>query len=305
MSEPEAGVAVFELRELRNFVAVAERLNVSKAAEVVHISQSALTRQIQALENKLGIALFERLGKRLILTAEGEDLLGRAALLLDHAQELSNHAFGLEQGHSGVLRVAASPQTNAWLMSPAIAEFRTAYPNVDLNLSEGHNDNLLSFVEHGAAHVSVAHLGVNNLLLGTKLFVAQLFALLPPGHRLAAKRKIRITDIASDDLLVMRRGFLTRHLFDKVCAAHEMRPRLFLESDSTHTLVALARDGHGVAIVSTSARDTRELEHAKPIVSARTETQANVSAIWNPKRYRPAALPAFIETLEKHAREQS
>jgi DNA-binding transcriptional LysR family regulator len=294
---------VFELRELRNFVAVAERLNVSRAAEVVHISQSALTRQIQSLERKMGVALFERLGKRLILTAEGEDLLGRAAALLDHAQELTNHAFGLEQGHTGLLRVAASPQTNAWLMSPVIAEFRRNFPNVDLNLSEGHNDDLLSYVEHGVAHVSVAHLGVNNLLVGRKLFSAQIFAMLPPNHPLLGRRKVRIADIAGDDLLVMRRGFLTRHLFDQACAAHQVRPRIFLESDSTHTLVALARDGHGVAIVSTSARDTRELHHATPIVSARCETQADVSAIWNPNRYRPACLSAFVELLEKHARQ--
>lgn len=292
---------MFELRELRNFVAVAERLNVSRAAEVVHISQSALTRQIQSLERKLGVPLFERLGKRLILTAEGEDLLDRASELLDRAQDLTNHAFGLEHGHAGLLRVAASPQTNAWLMSPVLAEFRAAYPNVDLNLSEGHNDDLLSYVEHGAVHISVAHLGVNNMLVGRKLFAAQIYALLPPNHPFANRPKIRVTDLAKDDLLVMRRGFLTRHLFDQACAAHQVRPRIFLESNSTHTLVALANDGHGVAIVSTSAQDTGELHHATPIVSGRCETQADVSAIWNPNRYRPACLPAFVALLEKHA----
>lgn len=292
---------MFELRELRNFVAVAERLNVSKAAEAVHISQSALTRQIQGLERKLGVALFERLGKRLILTAEGEDVLARAADLLDRAQDLTNHTSALERGHTGLLRVAASPQTNAWLLSPAIAEFRSQHPGVDLNLLEGHNDELISYIEHGAVHICVAHLGVNNALVGTKLFDAQLHALLPHGHRLASKRRVTMPDLAKDELLVMRRGFLTRHLVDQVCAAHQIRPRIFLESDSTHTLGALARDGHGVAIISTSAQDTQDLRHAKPLYSPRCETSAQVSAIWNPNRYRPACIPAFVELLRKHA----
>ena len=292
---------MFELRELRNFVAVAERLNVSKAAEAVHISQSALTRQIQGLERKLGVALFERLGKRLILTAEGEDVLARAADLLDRAQDLTNHASALERGHNGLLRVAASPQTNAWLLSPAISEFRKMHPDVDLNLLEGHNDRLIDYVEHGAVHISIAHLGINNALVGAKLFAAQLYALLPPGHPLASRRRVSMEDIASDDMLVMRRGFLTRHLFDQACAAHQMRPRIFLESDSTHTLAALARGGHGVAIISTSARDTNEIQHGKMIVSPHCHTRADVSAIWNPNRYRPACLPAFIEVLQNHA----
>lgn len=301
MHEEEKVLIMFELRELQYFVAVAERLNVSKAAQVVNLSQPALSRQIQSLERKLGVSLFERIGKRLVLTVEGDDLLKHAAALLDSAQELTNRAYDLEQGHAGLLRVGASPQTVSWLLSPVIIEFNLAHPNVDLNVSEGHNDDLIDLVEHGGVHLAIACLGVNIALVGRKLFTAELRALLPPGHKMSHAKSLSIDDIASDSFLLMKRGFLTRHLFDQACAAHGVRPKILLESNSTHTLCSLAQDGHGVAVISTSARDTQEISQSIPILSNKCKTQADVSAIWNPNHYRPASLPAFLNLLETHA----
>ncbi|MGD1878780.1 MAG: LysR family transcriptional regulator [Kiloniellaceae bacterium] len=292
---------LIELRELQYFVAVAERLNVSSAAKAVHLSQPALSRQIQSLERKLSVALFERGGKRLILTAEGEDLLVHASGLLDQAQAFLNRAYGLEHGHVGLLRVAASPQTIAWLLSPAMAQFSKAHPNVSLIVSEGHNEALLEQVEHGSAHLAIASLGASSKLVARKLFTARLFAILPPGHSHPESTALSFENIAEETFLLLRRGFLTRQLFDQACAAHNIRPMILLESDSTHTLISLAMDGHGVAVVSSSAGNTREMDRAVPLVSSLCETQADVSAVWNPNRYRPASLPAFLALLEKMA----
>lgn len=293
---------MLELRELQNFVAVAERLNVTSAAKAVHLSQPALSRQIQALEKKLGVALFERVGKRLILTAEGDDLLKHASLLLDQAQVLINRAYDLEQGHAGLLRVGASPQTIAWLLSPVMAEFNYQHPNVELIFSEGHNEALVELVENGGVHIAVASPAQNHNLVGTPLFQAGLFAFLPPDDPRGRKKSLNIEQLSEDRFLVLRRGFLTRQMFDQACVDASVRPRILLESDSTHTLISLARDGHGIAILSSSARDTEDIKRAVPIVSAEGEICRPVSAIWNPNRYRPASLPAFAEMLEKHAK---
>lgn len=293
---------LIELRELQYFVAVAERLNVSTAAKAVHLSQPALSRQIQSLERKLNVALFERVGKRLFLTAEGEDLLLHASGLLDQAQAFLNRAYGLEHGHVGLLRVAASPQTIAWLLSPVMARFSKAHPNVSLIISEGHNDGLLELVEHGSVHLAIASPGASSQLVTRKLFTARLFAILPPDHPCAGATSLPLERIVDGPVLLLRRGFLTRRLFDQACAAHNIRPKILLESDSTHTLISLAMDGHGIAVVSSSAGHTREMEHAVPLVSTLCETAADVSAVWNPNRYRPASLPAFLALLEQMAK---
>jgi DNA-binding transcriptional LysR family regulator len=296
---------MFELRELQNFVAVAERLSVSQAAEVVHLSQPALSRQIQALERKLGVLLFERVGKRLILTAEGDDLLKHAATLLDKAQELTNRAYGLQHGHVGLLRVGASPQTIAWLLSPVMADFSAEHPNVDLIFSEGHNDALIDMVENGVVHIGIAAPAPNHNLISRKLFDAKLLTLAPSGDPRGTAKSLSIEDIAAERFIVLKRGFLTRHMFDNACAEASVRPRILLESDSTHTVISLARDGHGFAIVSSSARDTGELNHAIRLVSGGKEIQQPVCALWNPNRYRPASLLSFVELLEKHAHARS
>ncbi|MCK5778656.1 MAG: LysR family transcriptional regulator [Rhodospirillales bacterium] len=296
---------MLELRELQNFVAVAERLSVSQAAEVVHLSQPALSRQIQALEKKLGVLLFERVGKRLVLTAEGDDLLKHAASLLDMAQDFTNRAYGLKQGHVGLLRVGASPQTIAWLLSPVMAEFNATHPNVELIFSEGHNDALIDMVENGVIHIGIASPSPNHNLVSRKLFDAKLLTMPPPGDPRAKARSLSIEDIAAERIIVLKRGFLTRHMFDNACAEAGVRPRILLESDSTHTVTSLAHDGHGFAILSSSARDTGELDNAVVLASAGREIHQPVSALWNPNRYRPASLLTFVEYLEKHAAARS
>lgn len=173
---------MLEFKELQNFVAVAERLSVSGAAKVVHLSQPALSRQIQALERKLGVKLFERIGKRLVLTAEGDDLLMHSAQLLDQAQALINRAYGLEHGHVGLLRIGASPQTISGLISPVITEFARLYPNVNLVISEAHNDALVELVENGGVHMAIASRSNTCNLVGRELFKAELFAVLPENH---------------------------------------------------------------------------------------------------------------------------
>lgn len=295
---------MLELRELRNFVVVAERLNISSAANTVNLSQPALSRQIQALEKKLGVDLFERVGKRLVLTAEGADLALQAAELIERAQDLMQRTARTEPEHSGTLRIGASPQTISWLLSPAMARFRAVHPRVDLMVSEGHNDSLIEMVEHGAVHMVVANLGISNILVGHPLFAAQLLAVLPPEHPCRARKSITIDAIAHEPMMVMRRGFLTRHLFEQVAAAHGVRPRIVLESGSTQTLASLAHDGLGVAIVSSSAQNISEMRNAVPIQSDICQTSADVSALWNPKRYRPASISHFLKTLTEVADER-
>lgn len=175
---------------------------------------------------------------------------------------------------------------------------------MNLLVSEGHNDALVEMVEHGAVHMVIANLGISNVLVGQPLFSAQLFAVLPPEHPCSGAESIIIDDIADEPMMVMRRGFLTRHLFEQVAAAHGVRPRIVLESDSTQTLAALAQDGHGVAIVSSSAQNIAGIRNAVRIRSDICQATAEVSALWNPKRYRPAYFTLFLEALAQVASEQ-
>jgi LysR family cyn operon transcriptional activator len=291
-----------DLRQLRFFVTVAELMNVSRAAEALNISQSALSRQLQALEDEIGLSLFDRVGKRLVLTTEGEEMLPRAAGLVEQAEALSMRAGDLARGRIGRLRIGSTPQTIAALIAPALKTFRRDHPLIEVALVEGANRELLEMVERGAVHVAIAGSEDPNAFGSAPLFSAELLAYLPPDDSRVGTRALPIEELNDMPFLVLRRGFLTRDMFDHACRRAGIRPRIVLESDSPHALVAMVEAGHGVAILSSSAANGIRSNPPIAVTLEGKPIHRPVSAIWNLERHRPASLPAFVACLQESAR---
>lgn len=294
-----------DLRKLHFFVTIAEIMNISRAAEVLNISQSALSRQIQTLEEDLGLRLFERIGKRLALTAEGADLLPRAAQLLEQADALSRRAEAASRGRVGHLRIGATAQTIASLIAPALTRFRHTHPGVEIALAEGHNRALIEMVERGTVHVALAAPDNPAAFLSRPMFMAELLAYLPPGDDRARAGPLPVESLTDAPVLLLRRGFMTRDLFDESCRLAGVRTRTVLESDSPHALVAMVEAGHGIAMLSSAAARGVRTSRPTPVTLAGAPVRRLVSAIWNPERHRPAALPMLVECLEQTAQENA
>ena len=124
------------LRHALTFVTVADLGTVSKAAAQLRIAQPALSRQIGALEQEFGLKLFDRVGSRLVLTVEGEQLLGDSRMLLNYASTVGERAQLLQRGDTGVLKVASSPQVIEGVLAGFLSEFAGRYPNVQVKLVE-------------------------------------------------------------------------------------------------------------------------------------------------------------------------
>ena len=142
-----------DLRHARTFVTVAELGTVSKAALRLRIAQPALSRQISALEQELGLKLFDRVGRRLLLTGEGEQLLGDCRSLLNYANAIGERAQLLRRGDTGVLKVAASPQHIESVFSNFLHLYAQRYPNVQVKLIEAVGPELLAMLERGEIHL--------------------------------------------------------------------------------------------------------------------------------------------------------
>ena len=112
------------LRHLHAFATIVDVGGLAKAATRLHLSQPALSRQIQALEADLGVALFDRIGRRVQLTSQGEDLLLRSRRLLAEAESLGERARELKSGETGILRVAATPQVIENLLAEFLIRYR-------------------------------------------------------------------------------------------------------------------------------------------------------------------------------------
>src|SRR3954447_26157277 len=241
------------LRHLRAFATIADVGGIARAATRLHLSQPALSRQIQALEADLGVPLFDRVGRRVQLTSEGEDLLRRSRRLLAEAESLGERARELKSGETGILRVAATPQVIENLIAPFLIRYRHRHRGVEVHLVEDGGAPLLGRLERGDAHLSITPASTARFE-GRLLYPMHVIAALPSAHRLARRAVLEIAELEDESLLLPQRGFGSREWFDIACDLAHIRPAVLLESGAPHTLVALAATDYAIAILPSNAQ---------------------------------------------------
>jgi DNA-binding transcriptional LysR family regulator len=286
-----------DLRHLRYFVAVADAGNVSRAAQRLHITQPALTRQIQDLEREFTCRLFDRVGRRIVLTRDGDELLERVRRLLADAEALRERAGALAGGEAGVLRIGATPQFIEAALPEVLTRYASAYPGIDVQLVEGGARVLVTQVQQGELHLAVGVWRAGGLQ-SQPLYPGRVLAVMQRRHRLADRKALTLTELAGIPLLLLVRDFQTRELFDEACQAAHFEPTVRLESRSPQSLVALAEAGHGIAIVPSAVRlDTSRVAIAG-MVDRVQPLGSWAHAVWDSRRYLPTYARGFIEVLE-------
>ena len=291
-----------DLRHLRYFVAVAETGSFSGAALGLRITQPALSRLVSDLETELGVRLFERAGRRVRLSAAGEELLQRGRQLLADAESLGEHARALGRGDRGILRIGVTPQTLQSLVAGFMTRYRRRRPAVEIHLTEEGGIRLLALVERGDLHLGIGAVPRTERLRARRLFPYRVLAVAARAHDLARRRHVELSALRDERLLLLRRDFGSRVTFDGACRAAGLRLRAMFESGEPHSLVALAEEGHGVAIVPSTVRVTSPRVRATPILWAGGSLGGEVAITWNPRRFLPPYAEAFVEQLAAHTR---
>ena len=243
-----------ELRHLRYFVAVADELNVRRAAQRLHVSQPPLSRQIHDLEDELETKLFDRCKQKLALTPAGETFLREARQILSQVQRAVQLAKAASRGEAGQLSVATLPSIGGLFVPRAVRAFRERFPVVDLSI--------LNLVPQEA----IAALTDRRVDLGFVLFPAinmvpdievepvqevDLLVALPPGHRLAKQHRLKLEKLAQEPFVLFNRS-LAGAFNDWVLnlcreAGFEAQPIKLAESSSS--LLELVSAGFGVSLV--------------------------------------------------------
>lgn len=290
-----------ELRHLRYFAAVVDAGGVSKAALRLRMTQPALGRQVRDLERELGIRLFDRIGRRVQLSAEGEEVLRRTRTLLSDAESLIERGRALTTGTTGLLRVGSTPQTLESLLVPFMARFRRSHPGIDVHFVEDGGPRLFGHIERGAIHLALTA-AADERYASRTLFPAVAMAVIAQRHPLARHRTIDVAALATVPLLLLRRDFGTRLWFDAACHTRRLQPRVLLESAAPQTLVALARIGYGVAIVNSNVLVAGRRLHLAPVMDGDTAIGGWMTASWHPKRFLPRFGEVFVEELARFSR---
>src|SRR5215469_12298851 len=296
-----------DLRHARTFVAVAELGTVSKAALRLRIAQPALSRQIIDLEHELGLRLFDRVGRRLLLTGEGEQLLVGCRVLLNCASAVTEQAQLLSRGDRGVLKVAGSPQHIESVLSQFLHRYAERYPNVQVRISEGTGSEILTLLERGEIHLG------QNLLHAVKLDErhfgsvplgsVELLAVCHPSTPLGRRRTIEVARLAEFPLLLMDSGFGFRRAFDAASRMAGLKPTIMFESRNPHTLLALAEAGHGIAIVPSQLQCGRYKLRAVSLTYRGRLLREPLTISWDKRRPLPRFATDYCGMLAVYMRE--
>jgi LysR family cyn operon transcriptional activator len=287
---------VMNLRQVRTFVAIADAGGLARAEGRLHLSQPAASRQVQALEAELGVPLFNRVGRRMRLTTDGEDLLRRSRRLLQEAESLSERARALKGGQAGTLRVGGSTQHIESVLAGFLPHYRRRHPTVDVDLVEDGGARISDHLERGDIHLALmaADIGGYPRRLLAPAYVLALVAL---THRLARAAILDITELRDERLLLLRRDFAARGWFDAACQVAHISPRIILESAAPHTLMALAQNDYGIAILPSNVRIPRERVRVMPLVYRRAAIGRWASVAWDSRRFLPPYAGSFVEEL--------
>jgi DNA-binding transcriptional LysR family regulator len=293
-----------DLKRLRTFVTVAEQGTVSGAAETLHITQPALSRQLQYLQAEFGLPLFDQVGRRLRLTAEGAELVKQSRALLGQADALLEAARSLSQGDSGEFRVGASPHMVASMFPGFLRKFAANYPRVRVKTIEAGGIDQWELLRRGELDAAVSVREGNEAeFVAHALPPVRFRVVYNPTSGITLNRTVEVRDLTGVPLLLLRQGFGSRRTFDAACRLERMVPDVFLESTATETLLALAREGHGAAIIPTSAVriDGRSLRLA-PLMFRRKLLAAELAVLWHRERRLPRYAEAFSAALATHMR---
>lgn len=289
------------LRHLRTFVAIVDAGGVARAAARLNMTQPTASRQIEALETELGVLLFDRVGRRVQLTSEGEDLLARGRRLLADAASFGERARALKAGQTGLLRIGATPQSIESVLVDFLAHYRPRHPGVEIHLVEEGGIRLPGRLERGDVHLLIVQ-ECDEPFHSRLLYPIYMMAVMPQDHRLSRRALLDIKELSDEPLLLLGRSFASREWFYAACLVAHIRPRVFLESAAPQTVIALAAGGYGIAVIPSTVLIPRGKIRAVPLVYRGAPIGRWLTVAWNPQRFLAPYAEQFVDELVAYTR---
>ena len=290
-----------EVRQLQIFRALAAELNFTRTAELVHTVQSNVTAQIKALEEELGSPLFDRLGRRVMLTDAGRNFLPFAGQALA-AMEQGLRAVQTGAEPSGPLRIGAPESVLTYRLPPVLRAFRRRFPHVELTFRPYSDATLALKLEAGKFDMAIH---MSDVLLpppikSIRLRTERVFLLAEANHPLASRPTVKPADLAGQSLLLTEAGCGYREKLDKALALKNIRPGNVTEFSSVEAIKQCVAVGMGLGLLPAIvvARELRQhqfkaLHWAGPCLDISTHV------LWHKDKWISPAMAAFMELIKE------
>ncbi|CDM66657.1 LysR family transcriptional regulator [Pyrinomonas methylaliphatogenes] len=291
-----------EMHQLRYFVAVAETGSFSRAAERCHVSQPSLSQQIMKLEARLGQRLFDRLGRRVVLTDVGRLLLDHATAILAEVEQVERQIREATHTVQGKLAIGAIPTVAPYLLPSTIELFLRRYPEVEITIQEEVTHQLLAATIAGEIDLAIVALPVSDSRLRVEpLFTEPLLLAMPRGHRLAKRKRVRIEDLKKERFILLSEMHCLGEQVSNFCRQHEFEPRVACRSAQLPTILSLIAAGQGVSLIPAMAKESDKSRRRvyRPLsdpIPSRT-----IAVVRHRLRHQTPAMRQFVQLLKKRA----
>jgi DNA-binding transcriptional LysR family regulator len=278
-----------ELRQLRYFATLADELHFRRAAEVLAIAQPTLSQQIVALENELGVRLFERTKRSVRLSDAGIVFLSEVRGILEQVETAADHVREAESGRRGVLEIGTSgPPMNSNLPR-AVRAFRAANPEITLSVRIMHSSDVLEELKRRRIHIGFGRAGMDAAgLTSLRLWEFPYYAVLPLDHHEARRRAVRLERLSGEALITYPRTLIGESYDELIafCHAQGFVPKNVIEVDDVNSVVGLVACGLGVSILP----QTGTLQVADAVtrpIAASSEWTFSIAAYWRAEGHVP------------------
>ena len=236
-----------DLYQIRYFLAIAETSSFTKAAERLFVSQPSLSAGIKKLEQELGVVLFERGGRRVLLTAAGDFFVGKAQTILKEYQSVIHELQGFK--NSPVLRLGTLRTIRGGSLARLIGEYRQEHPNVAIELCNGHREELQEWLEKGNIDLAITTLGKKeDPNISQNLFHQNLLLAVPPSHPFSQRSTVNLADLDGQPYIGRSHCEIRRacpDMFESV----GVRPQIVYWADNDEWVISLIQGGLGLSIM--------------------------------------------------------
>ena len=295
------------LRDLKYLVALAEQRHFGKAAQACFVSQPTLSMQIRKLEEELGVALFERAPRKVMLTPAGQDVVQRAQRILAEVEQMKEAARRSKDPEAGSLRLGVFPTLGPYLLPHVVPQLRERFPQLELLLVEEKSDVLLQRLREGRLDAALLALPVHDEQLHAQFLFEEPFVLAAPvQHPLAQGETLSMDELSDETLLLLEDGHCLRDQALDVCRLSGAQEKAGFRATSLETLRQMVAAGAGVTLLPSLAvhapvaqpRNIRLVPFRDPPPSRR------IALVWRKSSAMDGFLQALADAIGGLAREQ-
>jgi LysR family hydrogen peroxide-inducible transcriptional activator len=289
---------MMDFDQLRYFLQVAQRQNFTRAAEDLAISQPALSRSIQKLEEELGQPVFERKTRSVALTDAGILLQSRAQQVLTILED--TRAEITDDGQSGRVRVGAIPTVAPYFLPQVLRQFSQEHPKATLIVQENTTDALLKNCRQGEIDLAILALPLPAKYLDVEeLFEEQLLLVLPPDHPLVQRKNIRLKDVEPYPFVLLDEAHCLSDNIVSFCQERSFQPVAVERTSQLAMVQELVSLSHGVSMIPEMARNCDQSDRRVYRSFTGKKPKRTVVVAWNPYRFQSRLLEAFRACLRR------